>query len=57
MKALADVSRKKDESTERVNVSANEDQRHLGNYTTIDHESPYMLNAIKLDLNTKLGAS
>ncbi|EED17165.1 cytochrome P450, putative [Talaromyces stipitatus ATCC 10500] len=29
--------------------------RHLGQYTTIDHESPYMLNAIKLDLNQKLG--
>jgi len=29
--------------------------RHLGQYTTIDHESEYMLAAIKLDLNQKLG--
>jgi len=29
--------------------------RHLGQYTTIDHESEYMLSAIKLDLNQNLG--
>lgn len=51
MKALADVSTKR--PIQKVN--SNECQRHLGQYTTIDHESPYMLNAIKLDLNQKLG--
>ncbi|KAH7040883.1 cytochrome P450 [Microdochium trichocladiopsis] len=29
--------------------------RHIGNYTTIDHESDIMLGAIKMDLNRNLG--
>ncbi|KAL6853226.1 putative cytochrome P450, partial [Trichoderma novae-zelandiae] len=29
--------------------------RHLGHYTTIDHESDVMLGAIKIDLNRNLG--
>ncbi|KAI2636616.1 cytochrome P450 [Xylaria nigripes] len=29
--------------------------RHIGNYTTIDHESDVMLGAIKIDLNRNLG--
>ncbi|KAI1437059.1 cytochrome P450 [Xylaria sp. CBS 124048] len=29
--------------------------RHIGNYTTIDHESDIMLGAIKIDLNRNLG--
>ncbi|KAI1639434.1 cytochrome P450 [Biscogniauxia mediterranea] len=29
--------------------------RHIGNYTTIDHESDIMLGAIKIDLNRQLG--
>jgi hypothetical protein len=53
MKALADVSTK--ELYTDAYWSSNTSQRHLGQYTTIDHESPYMLNAIKLDLNQKLG--
>uniref|UniRef100_A0A093V610 Ent-kaurene oxidase n=1 Tax=Talaromyces marneffei PM1 TaxID=1077442 RepID=A0A093V610_TALMA len=52
MKALADVSAK---VLSYKYKGSNTGQRHLGQYTTIDHESPYMLNAIKLDLNQKLG--
>ncbi|RYP18529.1 hypothetical protein DL765_003904 [Monosporascus sp. GIB2] len=31
------------------------EKRHIGHYTTIDHESDIMLGAIKIDLNRNLG--
>ncbi|CAJ2505364.1 Uu.00g127580.m01.CDS01 [Anthostomella pinea] len=52
MKALADVSFP---PAHVVRQQVDRSQRHIGNYTTIDHESDIMLGAIKIDLNRNLG--
>ncbi|KAJ8131349.1 hypothetical protein O1611_g2277 [Lasiodiplodia mahajangana] len=51
MKALSDVSHRAAFYSRRINSPKDILQRHIGHYTTIDHESDIMLGAIKIDLN------